>query len=109
MYRLLVVFAWLGGFAGAKAQPQQLWVLWYDGVGIENFHGISGNDSPVGLSLDSHGNIIVAGTFLGYHYVQGGVRFDQDYATVKYDPFGNPIWVARHDDPILMLTSKRRR
>ena len=44
------------------------------------------------LVLDSDRNVYVT----GWSY---GVGTGTDYATVKYDPDGNEIWVTRYDGP----------
>lgn len=43
------------------------------------------------MVLDSMGNICVTGTV--------GSSYLKDYLTVKYDPNGNELWVARYDGP----------
>jgi uncharacterized delta-60 repeat protein len=68
------------------AAGNELWVARYDGPAHTN-------DYPIGLSLDSAGNVYVAGT-------QSEISADQaDYATVKYDANGKEIWVVRYDGP----------
>jgi hypothetical protein len=63
----------------------QLWVARYD-------EGKGGNETPFGRAVDQAGNV----------YVTGNTYSDAtsyDYATVKYDPDGNELWVARFDGP----------
>ena len=63
----------------------QLWVARYDGPA-------HGTDEPVQVVLDASGNAIVTGR-------SEGVGTGFDYATVKYDPKGAQLWVARYDGP----------
>ena len=66
----------------------QLWVARYNGPG-------NGHDSTSAIAVDALGNVYVTG-FCNI----GSVDFD--YATVKYDPFGTELWVARYDGPANM-------
>jgi uncharacterized delta-60 repeat protein len=59
----------------------QLWASRYNGPG-------NGSDKATKLTLDSLGNVYVIGNSYG-----SGTGLD--FATVKYDPNGNLIWVAR--------------
>jgi uncharacterized delta-60 repeat protein len=61
----------------------QLWVARYDGP-------VSGNDSATDLVMDSAGNLFVTGSSAGVN--------KSDYATVKYSPQGQQLWVQRYDD-----------
>ncbi len=63
----------------------QLWVARYDGPGNRD-------DTVRGLEVDGEGNVYVTGT-------SGDEDYSDDYATIKYDPDGNTVWVARHDHP----------
>src|SRR6185436_7320542 len=45
-----------------------------------------GSATPSAVAVDSSGNIIVTG---------GGT----DYATIKYSPFGVPLWTNYYDGP----------
>lgn len=67
------------------ADGNQLWVARYDGPGHRD-------DTVGGLAVDSAGNVYVTGTSQDDDY-------SDDYATVKYDPDGKQLWVARYDDP----------
>ncbi|KPJ64566.1 hypothetical protein AMJ44_12580, partial [candidate division WOR-1 bacterium DG_54_3] len=65
----------------------ELWVARYNGPGNHD-------DSPYthAISLDSVGNVYVTGH-------STGSETDWDYATIKYDAFGNQLWVARYNGP----------
>jgi len=63
----------------------ELWVARYNGPG-------NGRDEAEFMALDSSGNIYVTGKSKGI-----GTNFD--YATIKYDPQGNELWVARYNGP----------
>jgi WD40 repeat protein len=61
---------------------KQEWIARYDGAGYDN-------DMAEAIALDPHGNIYVTGRSIGsFHFY--------DFATVKYDPAGNELWVARY-------------
>jgi hypothetical protein len=68
-------------------QGREVWVARYDGQGL-----IYDYDIASGLAVDSEGNV----------YVTGGSEGDDldqlDYATLKYDPDGHELWVARYDN-----------
>lgn len=89
-YTLLVVITHLLLFAilAQAHTPVQDWVARYNGP--ENKA-----DKAVGVAIDSMGNVFVTGTtnYVDYSYP------DSDYATVKYDPNGNELWVAYYDGP----------
>ena len=61
----------------------QLWVARYNGPG-------NGQDHVTDLVIDASGNVYVTGESVGTSW---------DFATVKYDPSGNELWVARYDNP----------
>jgi uncharacterized delta-60 repeat protein len=63
----------------------QAWVSRYDG-------GVGDDDGAQAIALDSLGNICVTGYSWGNHT-------SVDYATIKYDPAGRPLWVARYNGP----------
>jgi uncharacterized delta-60 repeat protein len=63
----------------------ELWVARYNGP--ENYR-----DYAQAIAVDSSGNVYVTG-----YAVRSGSG--SDYATVKYDPNGNQLWVAMYDGP----------
>jgi hypothetical protein len=67
-----------------RAQIQQAWVARYNN-GITN-----GTNQSLKMALDPSGNIYVT----GYSQNTNG---NLDYATIKYAPNGNPLWVDRYD------------
>ena len=60
----------------------QLWVAQYNGP-------VNGLNIAGGMAVDDAGNVYVTG---------GSQRIHFDYATVKYDPDGNQLWVARYSE-----------
>ncbi|MBO0694567.1 MAG: SBBP repeat-containing protein [Verrucomicrobia bacterium] len=69
------------------------------GVGqewIAFYNGGFGFDVANGMAVDGSGNIYVTGSSVG----PGPCNFYcNDYATIKYDPSGNQLWVARYNGP----------
>jgi hypothetical protein len=61
----------------------QVWASRYDGPG-------NALDEARDVALDPAGNVYVTGNSLG----EGTLL---DYVTIKYDPVGNELWVARYD------------
>jgi uncharacterized delta-60 repeat protein len=69
-------------------EGHELWASRFDGP-------VSGDDRAVAIALDPSGNVIVTGASDGSPLNVNR----EDYATVKYDPDGKLLWVARHDGP----------
>ncbi len=67
----------------------QSWVARYNGPG--NFE-----DSASALVVDAMGNVYVTGGSFGS---SSGFDTGEDYTTIKYDPNGNQLWVARYNGP----------
>jgi len=77
---ILVLFA-----SAALAQPVEEWVARYNGPG-------NGDDRGDYLAVDRDGNVYVTGYSIGS-------ATSRDYATIKYDPDGNQVWVTRYNGP----------
>jgi len=74
-------------YVTVKYDPDKtkLWVARYDGPA-------NSYDSVRAIAIDSDDSVYVT----GYSEGAGG---GYDYATVKYDPGGNELWVARYNGP----------
>ncbi len=59
------------------------WVRIYQGPG-------DGFDQPNAIAIDGSGNVYVTGRSLG-------IATQYDYATIKYNPSGDSLWVRRYD------------
>ncbi|SFQ52386.1 cadherin-like domain-containing protein [Hymenobacter arizonensis] len=72
-------------YATVKYSPtgQELWVARYNGPA-------NSRDEPNALAVDAAGNAYVTG-------ISTGVGSATDYATVKYSPSGQQLWVARYN------------
>jgi len=80
--RILIIF--LFTFLLTFAQNQE-WVRRYNGPG-------NGNDGATAIAVDNNGNVYITGASYG-----SGTY--SDYATIKYAPNGQEIWVARYNGP----------
>jgi hypothetical protein len=69
------------------ADGNQVWLARYDA-------GTAHDDWAQALALDDSGNVYVTG-----HSKLEGSGPAHDYATIKYGPLGNQLWVARYDGP----------
>jgi len=81
----IIFLFFITGAYCANAQVCQQWVARYDGAQ-------STGDSGVDIVVDPDGNI----------YVTGSATWENqysDYSTIKYDPLGIPLWIARYDGP----------
>jgi uncharacterized delta-60 repeat protein len=74
-------------YATAKydSAGQQQWVARYRGPG-------NIDDQAHAIAVDNGGNVYVTGESVG-------LGTDYDYATIKYDSFGQEKWVARYNGP----------
>jgi len=76
-----------GDYATIKYYPNgdTAWLRTYNGPG-------DSTDHAWGIAMDDSGNIYVA----GYSF---GVGTGLDYATIKYNPDGDTVWVRRYNGP----------
>jgi len=89
-----------GSLPDADRDPiDPAWTAWYDGPGRDL-------DIPHALTVDGEGNVYVTGMSGGGKPPPGEPSdFCQDddgcedYATIKYSPQGEELWVARYDGP----------
>jgi len=74
-------------YATIKYGPDgnQLWEKRYNGPG-------NSSDYASAIAVDGSGNVYVTGR-------SAGSGTDWDYATIKYDPDGNELWVQRYNGP----------
>jgi uncharacterized delta-60 repeat protein len=68
-----------------NSSGEQQWVARYNGSG-------NGFNEATAIAIDGSGNVYVTGDSWG----SGG---NLDYATIKYDSFGQQQWVARYNGP----------
>ncbi|MHC4510578.1 MAG: SBBP repeat-containing protein [Planctomycetota bacterium] len=84
----LLVLLMLSGFLPIRlsaALVTEQWVARYNGPG-------NADDYAKAMAVDASGNVYVTGH-------SNGAESFYDYATAKYDPAGNLLWVARYDGP----------
>ncbi len=67
------------------ANGNEAWVARYNGLG-------NGDDKAHAIAVDNAGNAYVTGA-------SHGSGTSSDFATIKYDPDGNELWVQRYDGP----------
>lgn len=68
-------------------------------VSVAHYHGPGDSDWPNRIAVDRQDNVYVTGTSTdAFPRADPGTR--SDYATVKYDPKGNEVWVARYHGPV---------
>ena len=82
-------------YVTVKYHPEdgtELWTARYDGPA-------SGDDAPQDVVSDAAGNVYVTGYSQGLGGTDQGRGTGWDLATVKYDPMGRELWVARYDGP----------
>lgn len=68
-----------------SASGQLLWSARYNGPA-------NGDEVPTTVVCDRTGNVLVTGTSYAGN--------QSDYATIKYSPSGQQLWVARYDGPV---------
>ena len=82
-------------YVTAKISPsgQLVWERYYNGA----FGTSTSTDRPVDLVLDGAGNVIVTGTSFITPRTSGTPNTREDFATIKYSPSGQTLWVSRFD------------
>jgi hypothetical protein len=82
----LVLFAVVAYLVYGQEEKIEEWVATYNGPG-------NSTDMATAMAVDLQGNIYVTGGSWG------GLETQNDFATIKYDKYGNVVWVARYDGP----------
>lgn len=82
-FMMVVVLSFEAAATISLAQVQTLWIKQYDGPA-------NGIDKSVDVLIDSYGDICAVSE-------SQGVGTSYDYAVVKYDTQGTPLWTRRHD------------
>ncbi len=67
------------------ASGNQLWVASYNGLG-------NSLDASTSLAVDGMGNVYVT----GYSARNSSSPYAREYVTIKYDTYGNQLWLARY-------------
>jgi uncharacterized delta-60 repeat protein len=80
----------IGGFTDyvtIKYNPDGIvqWMATYDGL-------MTSLDRASSVAVSSGGNVFITGQ-------SRGIRTDDDFATIKYNSYGEELWVARYDGP----------
>ena len=84
LFRAMAAWAILGAIGNdAGSQVIRSWASRYNGPG-------NAGDGATAMVLDAEGNVYITG--YSFDYGSG-----LDYATIKYDSAGVPIWVARYN------------
>ena len=83
------------GYSIGSGSAEDFATIKYNAVGDEQWvrrYNGTGNDYDItsAIAVDGSGNIIVTG-------FSAGNGSSEDYATVKYDPQGNSLWVNRYN------------
>jgi uncharacterized delta-60 repeat protein len=86
---------YVSGFSFGTGTYRDYLTIKYDSIGTElwvkRYNGPGNNtDEPRGLAVDVFGNVYVTG-------FSSGDGTTNDYATVKYNPAGDEIWVVRYN------------
>jgi uncharacterized delta-60 repeat protein len=82
---VLLALCGLPLWAGAQG-VREAWVRRYNGPG-------NSTDAAIGCAVDSQGNLYVTG-------YSTGAGTGLDIVTMKYDPNGNLLWIARYNGPV---------
>jgi len=86
--RIFLVVFWTCFLAG-MAYGQGVYEAW-----VARYNGpANSNDEVKALAVDGSGNVYVT----GISSTEGG--FSADYATIKYNPNGDTVWVRRYNGP----------
>ncbi len=86
---------YITGFSIGNGSAEDFATVKYNAIGDEQWvrrYNGTGNDYDItsAIAVDGFGNIIVTG-------FSEGNGSSEDYATVKYDPQGNSLWVKRYN------------
>ncbi|NIM99228.1 MAG: hypothetical protein GTO24_14450 [candidate division Zixibacteria bacterium] len=87
---IMFLFAFWAVPAFSEIPVDTVWVREYNGPG-------DGWDQARAMAVDGSGNVYATGHSLGPSPIDAGAA--PDYATIKYDPSGNKLWVQRYDGP----------